>query len=207
LEQVLLTSSEMNGLRGLTALAQQSCRLATGPMRVSRAGFASGNVRLMAAAGQDKDVQPMFRRTQIQQAAKSESELEHDKGMQGTIEVVGPADVGSVSGVPEEHIKTRYVRVYRPAKNAMQSGTAGVRRWKIEFDNRERWENNLMGWASNADPLSNMLIDFASKEEAVEFVEKNGWDYWVEDPKERSPKAKSYALNFSWNKRTRKSTK
>merc|ERR1712168_1360728 len=150
---------------------------------------------------------PTFGKTAVEDVGKTDAELEHDRGMQGTIEVVGPLDAGAVGGVPEEHIKTRYVRIFRPAKNAMQSGTAGVRRWRIEFDNRERWENSLMGWASNADPLSNMLVEFASKEEAVEFVEKNGWDYWVEDPKERSPKAKSYALNFSWNKRTRKSTK
>jgi len=143
----------------------------------------------------------------LEDAAKSASELAHDAAVKGLITVEGAADITAVSGVPEEHIKERYVRIFRPAKNAMQSGTAGVRRWKIEFDTRERWENNLMGWASTGDPLSNMVIDFASKEEAVAFVEKNGWDYWVEDPKERAPKAKSYALNFSWNKRTRKSTK
>ena len=64
-----------------------------------------------------------------------------------------------------------------------------------------------MGWASSGDPLSNMQVDFASKEDAIAFVEKHGWDFFVEDPKERAPKAKSYALNFAWNKRTRKSTK
>ena len=80
-------------------------------------------------------------------------------------------------------------------------------RWKIEFETRQRWENNLMGWASTGDPLSNVLIDFATKEEAIAFVEKMGWDYWVDKASEKVPKAKSYALNFSWNKRTRKSTK
>ena len=80
-------------------------------------------------------------------------------------------------------------------------------RWKIEFDNQQRWENNLMGWASTADPLSNMVLDFASKEDAMAFAEKHGWAYELEDPKERVPKTKSYALNFSWSKRTRKSTK
>ena len=80
-------------------------------------------------------------------------------------------------------------------------------RWKIEFDNQQRWENNLMGWASTADPLSNMVLDFATKEDAMAFAEKHGWAYELEDPKERVPKAKSYALNFSWSKRTRKSTK
>lgn len=57
-------------------------------------------------------------------------------------------DLSAVSGVPEEHIVTRRVRIALPAKNAMQSGTNNLDYWKIEFDNRERWENPLMGWAS-----------------------------------------------------------
>ena len=50
----------------------------------------------------------------------------------------------------------------------------------MEFDTRERWENNLMGWSSTADPLSNTNIDFADKEEAVAFADKNGWAYMLE---------------------------
>ena len=53
-----------------------------------------------------------------------------------------------MAGVPEEHIKPRMVRIYVPARNAMQSGTFGTRKWKIDFDSRERWENPLMGWTS-----------------------------------------------------------
>ena len=64
-----------------------------------------------------------------------------------------------------------------------------------------------MGWASSGDPVSNLLLDFATKEDAIGFAERNGYEYVLEDPKERNPKAKSYALNFAWNKRTRKSTK
>jgi len=191
----------MNAARGLFTLTARhlTSRPAVTPMRSQIRFLASGNTPSITVETQ---------KISVEEIGKTQSELDHDRGLQGTITVQGHVDdIGCVSGVPEEHIQTRYVRIFRPAKNAMQSGTAGVRRWRIEFDNRERWENNLMGWASNADPLSNMLVEFASKEEAVEFVEKNGWDYWVEDPKERSPKAKSYALNFSWNKRTRKSTK
>lgn len=99
------------------------------------------------------------------------------------------------------------MRIYRPAKNAMQSGTHGIKKWRIEFESRSRWENNLMGWASSGDPLSNTLVDFTNKEDAIAFVEKNGWNYFVEEANEKTPKTKSYALNFSWNKRTRKSTK
>lgn len=57
-------------------------------------------------------------------------------------------DVGYVSGVPEEHIKTRRVRIYQPAKSAMQSGTDNIHFWQIDFETRERWENPLMGWTS-----------------------------------------------------------
>ena len=111
----------------------------------------------------------------IDTAIKSDDQLRHDESMKGLITVEGKEDVGYVSGVPEEHIKERYVRIFRPAKNAMQSGTAGVRRWKIEFDTRERWENNLMGWASSGDPLSNMQVDFASKEDAIAVRMDKSW--------------------------------
>merc|ERR1712128_88735 len=125
----------------------------------------------------------------------------------GLITVEGAPDVSLTSGMPEEERKERVVRIYKPAKNAMQSGTAGIKRWKIEFDNQQRWENNLMGWSSTADPVSNVLLDFADKEDAIAFAERHGWEFILEDPKERAPKTKSYALNFAWNKRTRKSTK
>merc|ERR1719362_2329701 len=80
------------------------------------------------------------------------------------IEVEGPADVTITAGMPDAERKERQVRIFKPAKNPMQSGTAGIKRWKIEFDNQQRWENNLMGWTSTADPLSNMVLDFATKE-------------------------------------------
>lgn len=57
-------------------------------------------------------------------------------------------DLSSVTGVPEEHIKGRLVRIYEPSKNAMQSGTDNIGHWEIDFDTRERWENPLMGWSS-----------------------------------------------------------
>lgn len=71
------------------------------------------------------------------------------KTRQETLAVVREnEDVGTCSGVPEEHIKTRTVCIYCPAKNAMQSGTNNVNYWQIDFDTRERWENPLIGWTS-----------------------------------------------------------
>lgn len=37
-------------------------------------------------------------------------------------------------------------------------------RWCISFDERERWENPLMGWASTADPLSNLNVSYVYAE-------------------------------------------
>jgi hypothetical protein len=72
-------------------------------------------------------------------------------------------------------------------------------------------EDSLMQDLEQTEQLFNykffFQVDFATKEEAIAFVEKNQWDYWVDIPSEKVPRAKSYALNFSWNKRTRKSTK
>uniref|UniRef100_A0A7J7YYL4 NADH dehydrogenase [ubiquinone] iron-sulfur protein 4, mitochondrial n=1 Tax=Pipistrellus kuhlii TaxID=59472 RepID=A0A7J7YYL4_PIPKU len=116
-------------------------------------------------------------------------------------------DITTLTGVPEEHIKTRKVRIFVAARNNMQSGVNNTKKWRLEFDTRERWENPLMGWASTADPLSNMVLTFSTKEDAMAFAEKNGWSYDVEERKVPKPKSKSYGANFSWNKRTRVSTK
>lgn len=124
-----------------------------------------------------------------------------------TITVDEKMDISSLTGVPEEHIKTRTVRIFVPARNAMQSGTFNTRRWRMEFDERERWENPLMGWTSTGDPLSNTEVNFHSKEDAIAFCEKNGWAWFVEEEKVPIPRKKSYGANFSWDRRTRVSTK
>ncbi|KAL7989043.1 hypothetical protein Chor_007962 [Crotalus horridus] len=116
-------------------------------------------------------------------------------------------DISPLTGVPEEHIKTRKAYIFVPARNAMQAGVNNTKKWKMEFDTRERWENPLMGWASSADPLSNIQLTFSTKEDAIAFAEKNGWSYDVQEQRIPKPKSKSYGANFSWNKRTRVSTK
>ncbi|CAG9795588.1 unnamed protein product [Diatraea saccharalis] len=128
--------------------------------------------------------------------------------LESTIVVPVKVDLSPITGVPEEHVKTRRVRIYQPPKNAMQSGTNNIHHWEMEFDNRQRWENPLMGWTSSGDPLSNLKIQFSSPDEAIEHCEKNGWIWYIDVPKtEKDLRPKSYGLNFSWNRRTRVSTK
>lgn len=64
------------------------------------------------------------------------------------ITVDKPNYLSTISGVPEEHVVNRRVRIFKQSKNAMQSGTADTHKWKLDFENRERWENPLMGWTS-----------------------------------------------------------
>ncbi|CAG2103322.1 unnamed protein product [Medioppia subpectinata] len=124
-----------------------------------------------------------------------------------TLKTDTPMTVHDFNGVPKEHIYERRVRITQPTKNAMQSGTYGTDRWLIEFESRERWENPLMGWTSTADPLSNLNVWFATKEEAAEFCQKNGWYYEIVEPSVRKNLNKNYAENFSWSKRTRVGSK
>ncbi|XP_014250362.1 NADH dehydrogenase [ubiquinone] iron-sulfur protein 4, mitochondrial-like [Cimex lectularius] len=112
-----------------------------------------------------------------------------------------------ITGVPEEHIKGRRVRISLASKSPMQSGTDNTHSWVMTFDTRVRWENPLMGWTSTGDPLSNMSLEFTSKEDAVSFCDKNGWEWFIESEKPTAFKVKSYGYNFSWDKRTRVSTK
>ncbi len=57
--------------------------------------------------------------------------------------------IAPLSGVPRDIIKERRCRIFVPARNAMQSGTHNTKKWKVEWDTKERWENPLMGWASS----------------------------------------------------------
>lgn len=143
----------------------------------------------------------------LHRTLQTSEEVSHEKALSGYITIDTPNDITAISGVPEEHIKTRRVMIKMPTKNAMQSGTHNLHQWKITFDERQRWENPLMGWASTADPLSNSEVSFASREDAIAFCEKNGWEWITESPPVKPPRVKSYGANFSWNKRTRRSTK
>ncbi|KAJ3362560.1 hypothetical protein HDU91_003370 [Kappamyces sp. JEL0680] len=120
-----------------------------------------------------------------------------------TVAPTQPAAISKVfeaevlSGVPDE-VTNRTVRIYRPAKTAMQSGTANTEEWKIDFDVEDKWQNELMGWSSSADPVQALRIKFDTKEAAILFAERQGYRYRVDEPKETKFKVRSYASNFKY---------
>ena len=93
------------------------------------------------------------------------------------------------------------VRIHRPAKTAMQSGYGNSRRWLLEFGPQAAGSiGPLMGWTSSRDTRQQVKLWFASKEEAVAYAKQQGYDYRVDEPKERRVKPKAYADNFAYSK-------
>ncbi|KAI4205415.1 MAG: hypothetical protein LQ350_000458 [Teloschistes chrysophthalmus] len=103
-----------------------------------------------------------------------------------------------LSGAPVD-LQARTARIYRPAKTATQSGDWHGHHWRMDWDilqKGHRWENPLMGWQSSADFLQGTHLNFRSKEDAIQFAQKQGYEYFVQEPNERRIVPKAYANNF-----------
>ncbi|KAL5358410.1 ETC complex I subunit conserved region-domain-containing protein [Aspergillus floccosus] len=103
-----------------------------------------------------------------------------------------------LSGAPTD-LQARTVRIYRPTKPATQSGTWHGHHWRMDWDvlgRGHRWENPLMGWQSSADCMQGTHLNFKSKEDAIMFAQKQGYEYFVQEPNERRFVPKAYANNF-----------
>ena len=93
------------------------------------------------------------------------------------------------------------VHIYRPAKTAMQSGTAKTHWWVLEYEPATpREPDPLMGWASAQDTLNEVRLRFATLDEAIAFAKKHGLDYVVIEPKDARFRPKSYADNFRYER-------
>jgi hypothetical protein len=94
-------------------------------------------------------------------------------------------------------------RIYRPAKNATQSGMGKTRLWRLEFTPESaRSIEPLMGWTSSSDMKSQIKLNFETREEAVAYAERNGIPYRVEEPKDVARRVMSYSDNFRSNRAT-----
>ena len=70
--------------------------------------------------------------------------------------------------------------------------------WDV-LEKGHRWENPLMGWQSSGDMMQGTKLEFKTKEDAVAFAEKQGYEYFVQEPKHRSFAPKAYANNFLYS--------
>ena len=91
--------------------------------------------------------------------------------------------------------------IYRPARNAMQSGKGKKDVWVLDYEPESpRTPEPLMGWTASDDMKQQLRLLFDSKESAIAYAERNGIAYEVApEPPVRMHK-KAYADNFKWGR-------
>lgn len=94
------------------------------------------------------------------------------------------------------------VRIFQPSKTAMQSGRGGRHNhWILEAEiETPRRPEPLMGWISSGDTLNQIRLSFESRDEAIAFAERKGWEYTVQDAAERRVRPRNYADNFRYDR-------
>ena len=78
----------------------------------------------------------------------------------------------------------------------MQSGKRNTKKWILEFDTLNTGVNPLMGWESSKDTMSEVKLEFSTKEEAINYVKKNNIEYYIVEPQKQKIIKKSYSDNF-----------
>ncbi|WBU57664.1 ETC complex I subunit [Paracoccus sediminicola] len=96
------------------------------------------------------------------------------------------------------------VRIYQPARNAMQSGMARTRDWVLDFPQADKRDiDPLMGWTSSDDTQSQVRLRFPTREEAEAYARERGLDYVVAEPHKRGQniRPRGYGENFATDRR------
>ena len=95
-----------------------------------------------------------------------------------------------------DHLFMRKAKIYKPTKTAMQSGKRNSKNWLLEFDTLNTSIYPLMGWESSNDTMSEVKLEFLTKEQAVNYAQKNKIEYYIVDEQKRKFIKKSYTDNF-----------
>lgn len=109
------------------------------------------------------------------------------------------APIEIISGAPAELSTSRVVRIYRQSQPATQSSNHNGTFWLLDWDvsgKGYRWENDLMGYQGSSDYMQGTIMKFDTKEAAIRFAKGQGWDHYIQEPKNRHFRKKEYATNF-----------
>jgi len=90
-------------------------------------------------------------------------------------------------------------KIYKPSKTAMQSGIRNTRKWILEFETLDTGINPLMGWETSKDTMSEVRLEFTTRDEAIIYAKKNNIEYYIVEPQKRKIIKKSYTDNFLKN--------
>ena len=78
----------------------------------------------------------------------------------------------------------------------MQSGRRNTKKWLLEFDTLNTGINPLMGWETSRDTMSEVKLEFSTKEQAINYAKKNNINYYIIEPQKNKIIKKSYTDNF-----------
>ena len=94
----------------------------------------------------------------------------------------------------------RKAKIYKPTQTVMQSAKGNSKNWLLEFDTLNNGINPLMGWETSKDTMSEVKLEFLTREQAINYAKKNNIDYYIIEPQKRKIIKKSYTDNFLKNK-------
>lgn len=88
-------------------------------------------------------------------------------------------------------------RIFKPAKNAMQSGKAKTQNWRLEYEPaKAKTKDGVMGYTSSSDMHQQIKLNFADKDAAIAYAEKHNIVYDVVEPTPTFRRGVSYDANF-----------
>jgi hypothetical protein len=94
-------------------------------------------------------------------------------------------------------------RIYRPARNAMQSGKGKSKNWVLVHEPAAPREiDPLMGYTTSTDTRQQIKLSFDTLELAEAYAQKNGIAYSVQPAHDSTPKRVSYPDNFRSDRKT-----
>ena len=88
-------------------------------------------------------------------------------------------------------------RIVEADRKTTQSGKAGTGRWLLEFERQEAQRPDpLTGWNGSGDTRTQVRLSFASKDDAIAYAVKHGFEYHLVPAPRTSLKIQAYADNF-----------
>ena len=88
-------------------------------------------------------------------------------------------------------------RIIEEQRKTTQSGKAGQGRWTLEFERQQpQRPDPLTGWNGSGDTKTQVRLKFDSKEEALAYAKRNGFDVHLVPAVPTSLKLQAYADNF-----------
>jgi hypothetical protein len=88
-------------------------------------------------------------------------------------------------------------RISEIQRKTTQSGKARDGRWMLEFERQQpQRPDPLTGWAGSGDTATQVRLSFDSKEEAMAYAERKGFEVHIVPATPVTLKLQAYADNF-----------